>query len=76
VITQDDIDAFAADNEQALAQAAKYAQRKRRGIPVDRWATAWEAHLVAQGIEAQHQIIDMLIATIKALTDARTHPDG
>ena len=69
MITQDDIDAFAADNAAALAQAAKYAERERRGLPVDRWATAQQAKLVAQGIRAQAALIVMLADALEAVTD-------
>lgn len=75
MITQDDIDAFAADNAEALAAAAKYEERARRGLPVDRWATAKQAALVAQGIRAQLAIIAMMADAIEAMAHGQSRPD-
>lgn len=72
MIGPEDIDAFAERNGEALAQAAEYARRAGKGIPVDRWASVRQAHLVAQGIRALTQIVEFQTATIEALRDEHT----
>lgn len=52
MISAEDIEAFADDNAEAITQAAEFARRKRKGLPVDRWATERQLHLVARGIDA------------------------
>lgn len=53
-----DIDDFREEYGEALAQAAEFARRKRKGTPTDRWATERQMHLVADGITAMAQIIE------------------
>jgi hypothetical protein len=62
-----DIDAFAAENADALKAAAKFAEREARGIPPDRWASADFQRLVAKGIRAQAVIILMLAGAVEAM---------
>jgi hypothetical protein len=66
MISNDDIDAFAEENGDALKAAAKFAERQERGLPPDRWASAQFQHAVAQGIRAQWVIIAMLTAAVEA----------
>ena len=72
MISGDDIEAFHDDNASALSQASEYARRAEKGLPVDRWATVGQAHLVAQGIRAMQQIIGLQTEIIKALSHADT----
>lgn len=71
MISQDDIDAFQADNGPALRAAAEFARRSRKGIPSDRWADGTAgARLVAEGIAAQQAVIVMLTQTIVEMSAA------
>lgn len=79
MLSQDDIDAFKADNEAALAAADEYKRRAEKGLPADRFADGTEgAYLVAQGIAAYQWIVsvqatgmlNMLDAAKQAGTDA------
>jgi len=68
MIGTDDIEAFAADNEDALKAAREYARRSDKGLPADRLSDGVTgAHMVAQGIKAQAQMIDMLAGAFLAL---------
>nr|WP_309504263.1 hypothetical protein [uncultured Roseovarius sp.] len=61
MIGPDDIDAFRADNEDALKASYEYARRADKGIPHDRWTDGITgARLVAQGIKAQAEMVEML----------------
>ena len=64
MITAEDIDAFGAENKEAIAAACRFSRRYHRGIPPDRWATTREMQLVAQGIDAQVKIIQALTQVI------------
>ena len=70
MISADDIDAFREANGQALSQANEYARRAKKGLPVDRWASARQAHDVAKGIAAMQAIIAMQTEAIQALINA------
>lgn len=73
-----DLDDFREQHAEALAQAAEFSRRARKGIPPDRWASTRQLHLVAKGIEAQMQIMRWQAETLAALMkvdDARTN-DG
>lgn len=52
MITQDDIDAFADQNEDNVRAATEFARRAKKGLPPDRWASDEEMYRVARGIEA------------------------
>lgn len=71
-----DIDDFREEYGEALAQAAEFSRRKRKGIPPDRWATERQMHLVADGITAMAQIIEwqseFLKSFVEQASDART----
>jgi hypothetical protein len=71
MISRDDIDAFAEDNAEAFAAAAKFAERQERGLPPDRWASAQFQHQVAKGIRAQFQIIATLTAIVEEMAEER-----
>ena len=75
MIGPDDIDAFRDKNAEAIAQASEYARRAEKGLPVDRWASARQAHLVAKGIRALLILVAIQTATIEALANAHTPPE-
>ena len=75
LISQDDIEAFREYNAGALSQAAEYARRAEKGLPVDRWASTRQAYLVAQGIRAMQQIIALQTEAIEVLTHANAPPE-
>lgn len=54
-----DIDDFRAEHDAALKAANTFAKRARKGTPADRWASTAQLRLVAQGIYAMQQIINM-----------------
>lgn len=72
MLTAEDIDAFAAENMESISQAHEFARREAKGLPNDRWATARQMHLVAQGIRAQATIIGWLTEVIEGAADANT----
>ena len=61
---------FEREHAEALAQAAEFARRARKGIPPDRWASTRQMYLVAKGIEAQIQIMRWQAETLAALMRA------
>jgi hypothetical protein len=60
MISRDDIDAFEQASGPAIKAAAKFAERRERGLPEDRWASAAFQHEVARGIKAQFVLIYIL----------------
>lgn len=54
MITQDDIDAFADQNDEPVRAALELARRARKGLPPDRWGSDEEMWQVARGIAALH----------------------
>lgn len=74
MVKADDIEAFEADNADALAAASEYSRRAAKGLPSDRLADGDKgAMLVARGIHA-HQVImslqtDALAALAQELRD-------
>lgn len=68
MISQDDIEAFAAEHEADMRAAAKYANRAARGIPADRWAIGRDGEAsVARGIRALFAINEMLSGAFTAI---------
>ena len=76
MISADDLDAFAAENGPAIAQAATFARRCERGLPPDRWATTAEMHQVARGIWALTRLVAIQTALLADLADAPTETGG
>lgn len=61
MITQDDIEAFAADNARSIEAAFEFARRAEKGLPSDRWADGAEGDKeVAKGIRAIFEMNEML----------------
>jgi len=60
VITQQDIDAFAEQNEADIQAAINYVRLSKKDIPSDRWARGVEGDkAVARGIEAMFQMVEV-----------------
>lgn len=77
MIGPDDIDAFEADNADAIAAASEYARRAAKGLPADRFADGADgAMLVARGIHAYQVIMavqtDALAGMAQELQDRGT----
>lgn len=62
-----DLDDFREEHAEALAQAAEFARRSRKGLPSDRLASDRQLHLVAKGITAMQQIMHWQAETLAAL---------
>lgn len=71
MISAADIEAFRETFGDDLAAASKFAQRKRKGIPADRFASTEMLHSVARGIDAMQQILAIQSEFIVALTDEK-----
>ena len=68
MINETDIDAFAEDNQEAIAAAAEYVRRAEKGLPPDRFTDgATGAKLVARGIHAMQCIMDAQNAALVAI---------
>ena len=62
----DDIERFRAAHAGAIKKAGEFARRAFKGLPADRYASADDMFLVAQGIKALNDIIRMQTAVIVA----------
>ena len=72
MISGDDIDAFAENNGEAIAQAVEFTRRARKGLPPDRWASVRQMYLVADGITALMQISAWQTEALARVIEATT----
>lgn len=61
MISRDDIEAFEAESQPAFRAGRAFVRRRKKGLPVDRWATGDSmSHLVADCLERQWVIIGLM----------------
>lgn len=66
MISRDDIEAFEAESQPAFRAGRAFVRRRKKGLPVDRWATGDSmSHLVADCLERQWALMDLMADAIK-----------